>query len=90
MIASDIVKEIRQMLAESGLSQRAIAQRMGVSRGTVNAIAQGKRHDYIPHLFSQDNHFNPPSGLPARCPECGGLTQMPCLACYIHKWKCRR
>ncbi len=87
MIASDIVKEIRQMLAEGSLSQRAIADRMGVSRGTVCAIAQGKRRDYPPRFFRMDMHFIPPAGRPIRCSGCGGLVQMPCLACYIRQWR---
>ncbi len=90
MIASDIVKEIRQMLAEGSLSQRAIAERMGVSRGTVCAIAQGKRRDYPPRFFRMDMHFIPPAGRPARCSGCGGLVQMPCLACYIRQWRHRQ
>jgi len=90
MIASDVVKEIRQMLAEGSLSQRAIAGRMGVSRGTVCAIAQGKRHDYPPQYFRKDIHLISPAGLPVRCSGCGGLVQMPCLACYIRQWRRRR
>jgi hypothetical protein len=90
MIASDIVKEIRQMLAEGSLSQRAIAERTGVSRGTVCAIAQGKRCDYPPQYFRKDMHFIPPAGLPVRCSGCGGLVQMPCLACYIRQWMRRK
>ena len=90
MIATDIVKEIRQMLAEGSLSQRAIADRMGVSRGTVCAIAQGKRRDYPLQFFRMDMHFIPPAGRPVRCSGCGGLVQMPCLACYIRQWRRRR
>jgi len=90
MIASDIVREIRQMLAEGSLSQRAIAERMGVSRGTVCAIAHGKRRDYPPQFFRKDINFTAPAGRPVRCSGCGGLVQMPCLACYIRQWKCRR
>jgi len=90
MIASDIVKEIRQLLAEGILSQRAIAERIGVSRGTVSAIAQGKRRDYPPRSFTNEIHFMPPAGPPIRCPGCGGLAQMPCLACYINTWKFSR
>lgn len=90
MIASDIVKEIRQMLAVGSLSQRAIAQQTGVSRGTIYAIAKGKRRDYPPQYFRKDIHFIPPAGLPVRCSGCGGLVQMPCLACSIRQWKYRR
>ena len=90
MIATDVVKEIQQMLAEGSLSQRAIAERMGVSRGTVCAIAQGKRGDYPPRFLRLDMHFIPPAGRPARCSGCGGLVQMPCLACYIRQSKRRQ
>jgi hypothetical protein len=90
MIASDIIREIQEMLAAGGLSQRAIAERTGVSRGTVSAIAQGKRRDYPPRNFSTQFSFIPPAGRPARCPGCGGLVQMPCLACYLRQWKISR
>ncbi len=43
MITATVVDEIRRMLREGRLSQRKIAVRIGVSRGTVNAIALGKR-----------------------------------------------
>jgi len=88
MIASDIVMEIRQMLAQGGISQRAIAQRMGVSRGTVWAIAQGKRHDR-PRIIQGDSQFVAPAGRAVRCSGCGGLVQMPCLACYIRSYSSR-
>ena len=90
MIANDIVKEIRELLADGSLSQRAIAERIGVSRGTVTAIAQGKRREYRPLKLPADIHFIPPAGRPVRCPGCGGLAQMPCLTCYIRKWKYRQ
>jgi hypothetical protein len=84
MIAATLVDEIRRMLAEGRLSQRKIAQTMGVSRGTVNAIALGKRsHTSACHPRREDDGFTPPTGMHVRCPGCGGLTQMPCLLCYI-------
>ncbi|NUQ66084.1 MAG: helix-turn-helix domain-containing protein [Pirellulales bacterium] len=46
MLAPDVVRTIKQLLAEGNLSQREIARQMGVSRGSVNAIALGKRPDY--------------------------------------------
>jgi predicted XRE-type DNA-binding protein len=90
MIASDIVNEIRRMLAEGNLSQRAIAERTGVSRGTVCAIAHGKRRDCSTQYSQKDKHFITPAGQPVRCSGCGGLVQMPCLACYIRQWRTRR
>jgi hypothetical protein len=35
-------------------------------------------------------YFVPPAGRPVRCSGCGGLVQMPCLACYIRRWRRRR
>ena len=87
MIATALVEEIRRMLRERCISQREIAQRLGVSRGTVNAIANGRRRDCQRHRRQEEDDFTPPNGLPRRCPGCGGLTQMPCLACYIRAKK---
>ena len=75
MIALEMVEEIRRLLEADQLSQRQIADRVGVSRGTVNAIAAGRgsHGDRVPR----------PSGPPRRCPGCGGLVQMPCVACGV-------
>jgi len=85
MIATAVIDEIQKMLRQSGLSQRKIAVRLGVSRGTVNAIAQGKRAPRHHARGNRGDGFIPPSGLPTRCPECGALVQMPCLLCYLRK-----
>jgi hypothetical protein len=82
MIANTVVNEIRCLLREGALSQRMIARRMGVSRGTVLAIARGKRPEY-PQRRSAEEDFPMPAGLPKRCPGCGGLVRMPCLLCYV-------
>jgi hypothetical protein len=88
MIATTLVEEVRRLLGEGCLSQRQIARRLGVSRGTVNAIALGKRRsDSNSRCGCEGADFTPPTGLPKRCPGCGGLTQMPCLACYIRAKK---
>jgi hypothetical protein len=84
MIASGVVGEIRVLLGEGKLSQRSIAARLGVSRGTVSAIALGKRPDYEARR-RRGNDLIPPSGIPRRCPECGRRVQMPCLACYLER-----
>ena len=89
MIADAVVSEIRDLLLSGGLSQRKIAQRLGVSRGSVCAIAGGKRPDYA-HRRRPDNAFAPPSGMPVRCPGCGGMVQTPCLLCHVRAIKSRR
>jgi transcriptional regulator with XRE-family HTH domain len=85
MIASRIVAEIQRLLAARTLSQRKIAAMMGVSRGSVAAIASGRRRDGdVPSGMSDDGAAEP-AGPPARCPGCGGLVYMPCLLCRLRK-----
>jgi hypothetical protein len=84
MLAPAVVDEIRSLLAAGALSQRKIAKRVGVGRGTVNAIALGRRPGV---QLGPDGGFLAPSGPPARCPGCGGMVQMPCLLCYVRAMK---
>ncbi len=88
MIAPGVVEEIRSLLSQRQLSQRKIAKRLGVSRGTVNAIALGKRPDRPVRRRADD--FIAPRGIPQRCPICGGLVQMPCLVCQVRAIQRRR
>lgn len=85
MIATTVVDEVRRMLREGQLSQRKIAQTVGVSRGTVNAIASGRRRLSSERRPRHDVNegFAPPRGRYRRCPSCGGLVQMPCLRCFL-------
>lgn len=80
MIAQTLVDDVRRLLGEGRLSQRKIAARTGVSRGTVGAIAAGRRPDYAARRLEQ---FDSPSGPPVRCPGCGGRVRMPCLLCRL-------
>jgi len=83
MIAAAVIDEIRRLLSEEELSQRAIALRVGVSRGTVGAVARRTRPDYRPPPGQWDADYVEPGGLPTRCPGCGGMVLMPCLACRV-------
>jgi len=83
MIACEVVDEIKRLLEEGSLSQRRIARQLGVSRGTVHAIARGKRPDYRPREREQEDDSVSPHGPWRRCPTCGGMVQMPCLACRV-------
>ena len=87
MIAPSEVEEIKRLLAEKRLSQRKIAVRLGVSRGTVHAIARGKRRDRPPREPERPRR---PAGPPERCPGCGGQVYMPCLLCRARAVKERR
>jgi transcriptional regulator with XRE-family HTH domain len=83
MIAPGIVNEIRRLLAEEKLGYRKIAALTGVSRGTVAAIASGKRPDYDALVLDLDDGLDEPAGPPSRCPGCGGLVYMPCVLCNV-------
>jgi hypothetical protein len=82
VIAQAVVEEIRHLLDEGAISQRKIARHLGVSRGTVNAIAQGKRPDGMGRRDEAED-FLSPVGPPRRCPGCGGMVLMPCLLCHV-------
>ncbi len=87
MIAPTTVIQIRQLLNEGAMSQRAIAYRTGVSRGTVQAIASGGRVEQPDRHPADLYDALTPSGRPRRCPTCGGLVQMPCLLCHVRRMR---
>ncbi|HZZ27146.1 MAG TPA: helix-turn-helix domain-containing protein [Pirellulales bacterium] len=80
MLPQAKVDEIRLLLAKGTVSQRQIARELGISRGTVGAIAAGKRPNYSIKI--------PDEGIdrmvmPTRCRGCGGLVRAPCRLCRI-------
>jgi transcriptional regulator with XRE-family HTH domain len=89
MIAPSVVQEIRRLLAEGKLSQRKIAKTTGISRGTVGAIAAGKRPDYESLRRAANDEFPEPTGPPQRCPGCGGMVYMPCRLCRARALQAR-
>lgn len=88
MLASAKVKEVRRLLAEGKLSQRKIAEAVGVSRSIVSGIARGVRPDYESRTRAQAAEFEP-LGPIERCPSCGGKVYMPCRLCRVRKTKTR-
>jgi hypothetical protein len=85
MLALSIVQEIDRLLGEGKLSRRKIAQRLGVSRSTVCAIASGQRALFgkQPEPEEPDRQAMPPE----RCPKCGYLVQLPCLVCRTREYR---
>jgi len=71
-----LVKEVRRLLDEGRVSQRQIARDLGISRGTVNSLATGRRGDYGREPTEAD-----PLGPTERCPTCGMLVRIPCVYC---------
>ncbi len=85
MLSVELVLEIRRLLEEGDLSQRAVAARVGVSRGTVDGIANGRRG-----LYGRDPACRAPqheaTAIPKRCRGCGGLVYEPCLLCRARNY----
>jgi len=79
MINNAAIQKIQILLKQGKMSQRQIAKHIGVSRGTVQAVARGKRTLVTTKTVS----WVVPTGQPKRCPQCGGHVRMPCLACQI-------
>jgi hypothetical protein len=90
-IAPAVVRQIKRLLAIGELSQRQIAKQIGVSRGTVNAIAGGKRPDYevlpekadVPGLPGQKSEY-------VWCDPCRAYVLMPCVACSARAYQAQR
>lgn len=82
MIAIETVCRVRELLAAGELSQREIARKLELSRGTVSAIATGRRTDRVakPRPGEEPPLF---AGPYLRCRGCGGMVQMPCLLCRV-------
>jgi hypothetical protein len=80
MLPTSLVQEIDRMLKEGELSHRQIALRLNVSRGTISAIACGRRglHGKDP---VENRRFRTPTSAPKRCPCCGYRVYLPCLIC---------
>ncbi|QDT70007.1 hypothetical protein MalM25_29510 [Planctomycetes bacterium MalM25] len=87
MLPRVLVLEVKRLLDEGGMSRRAIAAQTGVSRGSVNAIANGERglHGAEPDELGGDG---PARDLVAsRCEECGGMVYMPCVLCEARRYR---
>lgn len=96
MINENVVREIERLLALGNLSQKSIAVLTSVSRGSVNAIATGKRQRLQEMNAKRENdrfeltqlkNFRFPEGPVARCPICGAVVKTPCLACQLKQYQ---
>jgi hypothetical protein len=86
MLSPSVVEEVRRLLAAGQWSMRKIARELAVSRGTVSAIAHGKRQEPLPRASDDDLLFASIGPL-QRCPGCGGLVYLPCLLCRVRQWQ---
>lgn len=80
MVCAEKALEVSGLLAR-GLSQRRAAERARVSRGTVAAIARGVHASQ--RRSAGECAAVQWGGVYERCPECGGMVRLPCLACQV-------
>ena len=90
MLPLALVEEIRQLLEEGQLSQRKIAAKLGVSRGTVGAIASGRRGIYGREPEAGELVLACLDQVPERCPGCGAMVYKPCLLCHTRRYQCHQ
>ena len=81
MLPLSVIQEVRRLIDLGQLSQRQIALKLDVSRGTVHAIATGKRGLHGSELETHDAETNFYSLPPQRCPGCGARVFLPCVLC---------
>ncbi len=82
MLAPKTVDEVHRLLSEGKLSQRAIARRLGISRGTVCAMATGRRGNCESLARANGGgNSSKPADPSERCPGCGAMVYMPCRLC---------
>jgi hypothetical protein len=77
-LAAELVAEVKRLLAAHN-SYRVIQRKTGVSRGTIGAIATGKRPDYKPREPHHREQGEP--RVRGWCGPCGVMVMMPCRAC---------
>ena len=90
MLPLVVVEEIRRLLDEAELSQRKIADKLGVSRGTVGAISNGQRGIYGREPDPHEPDLCRLDLPPERCPGCGGMVYVPCLLCRTRRYAKRQ
>ena len=81
MLAKSLIDEIHRLLKLGNLSQRKIAAQLRVSRGTVSAIASGRRGLFGREASDEEPFPHGPQSPPERCVRCGYRVYAPCLVC---------
>ena len=87
MLHIEVIREIRQLLDDEELSQRAIAEKVGVSRGVVGQMASGRRGLYGRSMPPRYARFHDLPTRPERCSGCGGFVYLPCQLCRARRFK---
>jgi len=90
MLPLTLVKEVRRLLDESQLSHRKIAKKLDISRGTVGAIASGRRGIFGQVPSPDDLSLACRKLAPERCLSCGALVYKPCVLCNARAFRIRQ
>jgi predicted XRE-type DNA-binding protein len=89
MHTTDLLYEIHRLILVGELTQREIAAHLGVSRGTVSAVASGARS-----LVGREPRrtYSPltPTTPPVRCGRCGYRVYLPCIICRVREHRERQ
>lgn len=83
MLTSEKVAAVKALLARRDMSYRAIAARVGVSKGTVASIDRGARAAIRPYRKQDLPAKSGEATEPSRCPTCGCKVYMPCRLCSL-------
>ena len=89
MLPLVVIQEVRRLLDEREFSHRKIADKLRISRGTVGAIASGRRG-----IFGREPDAAGPTLCclelpPERCRGCGATVYKPCVLCSTRKYQAR-
>ena len=90
MLPLATVEEVRRLIDEGQLSQRKIAQKLGISRGTISAIASGKRGIYGREPDPEEPTLACLDVPPERCNGCGATVYKPCVLCRTREYQARQ
>ena len=90
MLATPLIHEIDRLLQQGELSHRKIAARLQVSRGTVSAIANGRRGLHGKDAEPGGDSARVVTSPPTRCPRCGYRIYEPCLVCCTRQHRERQ
>lgn len=88
-ITTEIVAQVQRLLTQENHSQRQAAALVGISRGTVRLIAQGRLAGRAVRSADSDDDDLRPPGVARRCPGCGGMVYLPCRLCRVRAWMAR-
>jgi hypothetical protein len=82
MLSQNIINCAVELLKDGALSKRAVAAKLGISRGTVFAIANGSHKSHGAAVSKCELPDQPDISMPIeRCPTCRYLVFVPCLIC---------